>query len=68
MKECFFYSRYNCASMVGVRCNLFEKTVTREVCDKCPFYIQYKQAENMIKRYVFERECKHDEQKTDNNK
>ena len=57
-KECFFYSHYNLESDENIRCMLFEKTVCREVCERCPFYIQHFKGLNIVKRYVYEREFK----------
>lgn len=63
MKYCFFYGHYTLSSDDYVRCGLFEKNVSREICEKCPFYIQHYKAVQIIKRYVFERETQgnHDE-------
>lgn len=58
MKNCFFYSIYNLRGDTNIRCHLFEKDVDREICEKCPFYIQKIKAMNIIKRFVLERECK----------
>lgn len=55
MKNCYFYSRFNCAGSAKIKCDLKGYDVDRDICSVCPYYINYITAENLIKRYVIER-------------